>query len=508
MLRVSHLLRRFVSDDEGVALVLVAIMLPVIIGFAVLAIDMSRVNNLHNDLQKAVDALALAGATELDGNADAETRAENAITNLIENCTKFSTSSANSCPTAGGYQLARADVIVQYLYGIPASDSIQLLADGTDANGKDWKATTAAEAQYAEVTLNPDSATAAFSTIFPASFVGGPDSFKVSTQAVAGNAGQVTCAMTPLFICDPFKNVDGSGPGFDEAVATNLWIGRSVTLETKGAAWGPGNFGFLRPSSNQGYGDTDLSKDLARGTVQECVNSRHLYTSTGNLTTNDIQGLNTRFDMFPANGNSFPSKSNASWPAAPNVRKGYMPGNKGICEAVPGTPDTSYFGLPADNASDPTITDGLVGNGQWAYSKYLTTNNLTNTVGALFPGATDTNPPSRFEVYKSEYTSGAYTQKSGPGKNLENGVPQCSSNVSTDLDRRLIYGAIVDCSDPDNIASLNGASGTNLKAEGFGSFFMLSPVVTSIQTEAVDVSGRAGQGTMANFVRNEVQLYR
>jgi hypothetical protein len=66
----------------------------------------------------------------------------------------------------------------------------------------------------------------------------------------------------------------------------------------------------------------------------------------------------------------------------------------------------------------------------------------------------------------------------------------------------------VDCSDLDNIASLNGASGTNLRAEGFGSFLMLSPVVTSIKTEAVDVSGRSGQGTMVNFVRNEVQLYR
>ncbi|RWN61623.1 MAG: hypothetical protein EOR99_30405, partial [Mesorhizobium sp.] len=45
-------LRSFWNDQRGMALILVSIMLPAIIGFSLLAIDMSRVNNLHNDLQK------------------------------------------------------------------------------------------------------------------------------------------------------------------------------------------------------------------------------------------------------------------------------------------------------------------------------------------------------------------------------------------------------------------------------------------------------------------------
>jgi Flp pilus assembly protein TadG len=502
MSRIGAQYRRFAEDQQGSALVFVAVMLPVLVGFAVLAIDVARVDSLHNDLQSGVDALALAGAAELDGNADAIDRANRAIDNLLQNSTKFS--------TAGNHTLTSDDVTVTYLTGIPASDATALSPDGV-GGGTNYATTDPALAAFAEVTLNTDSPTSPFSTIFPISMLGGTNSFNVTTQAVAGFAGQVTCSMTPLFICDPFKNADGTGPGFDEAVASGQWIGRSVTLETKGTAWGPGNFGFLRPSNNQGYGDTDLSKDLARGTVQQCVTSRHLYTSTGNLTSNDIQGLNTRFDMFPANGNSFPSKNDPSWPAAPNVRKGYMPNPQGqtsACNIVPGSPATSYFGLPADSAADSTIENGLVGNGQWAYSTYISTNNLGSTVGAHFVGATNTSPPSRYDVYTYEYTSGAYTQKSGSGQNLESGVPQCTSNVSTNLNRRLIYGALVDCSDPDNIAALNGASGTTLRAEGFGSFFMLSPVVNSIQTEAVDVSGRAGRGTMANFVRDEVQLYR
>nr|WP_246684365.1 pilus assembly protein TadG-related protein [Mesorhizobium sp. B2-6-5] len=49
-------------------------MLPVLVGFSLLAIDMSRASSLHNDPQKGVDALALAAAAELDGRSDNITR--------------------------------------------------------------------------------------------------------------------------------------------------------------------------------------------------------------------------------------------------------------------------------------------------------------------------------------------------------------------------------------------------------------------------------------------------
>ena len=55
-------IRAFWHDQRGIALILVSIMLPAIIGLSLLAIDMSRMNNLDNDLQKGTDALALAAA--------------------------------------------------------------------------------------------------------------------------------------------------------------------------------------------------------------------------------------------------------------------------------------------------------------------------------------------------------------------------------------------------------------------------------------------------------------
>ena len=120
---------RFAADESGVALIFVAVMIPVLVGFSVLAIDMARVNSLHNDVQSGLDALALAAAAELDGNADAITRADRAVANLLANQSKFS--------TAGNHTLTSSDVTVTYLTAIPASDATSLSAAGLGGDGMD-----------------------------------------------------------------------------------------------------------------------------------------------------------------------------------------------------------------------------------------------------------------------------------------------------------------------------------------------------------------------------------
>jgi len=73
--------RAFGGDSRGVILPYVAIMLVVIVGIAVLALDGARGMSLQTQLQHAADALALTGAAELDGTSSAITRATNAIAN-------------------------------------------------------------------------------------------------------------------------------------------------------------------------------------------------------------------------------------------------------------------------------------------------------------------------------------------------------------------------------------------------------------------------------------------
>ena len=73
------------------------LMLVVIVGVSVLAVDGARFMGLQTQLQNGSDALALAGAAELDRLPDSITRATNAINNLVSNSTFFGTGASNKC---------------------------------------------------------------------------------------------------------------------------------------------------------------------------------------------------------------------------------------------------------------------------------------------------------------------------------------------------------------------------------------------------------------------------
>ena len=77
------------ANSGGGVLPVVGVSLPVILGFAMLAVDAGRYFNLHTSVQWAADALALAAAAELDRKPDAIVRANRAIDNLVANDQRF-----------------------------------------------------------------------------------------------------------------------------------------------------------------------------------------------------------------------------------------------------------------------------------------------------------------------------------------------------------------------------------------------------------------------------------
>ena len=79
---LNRAMKRFWNDHRGYVIALTLISMPLLLGFSLLVIDVGRSGNLHTDLQNAVDAMALAGARELDGRDDAIDRAEAAIATL------------------------------------------------------------------------------------------------------------------------------------------------------------------------------------------------------------------------------------------------------------------------------------------------------------------------------------------------------------------------------------------------------------------------------------------
>jgi hypothetical protein len=78
-----------------------------------------------------------------------------------------------------------------------------------------------------------------------------------------------------------------------------------------------------------------------------------------------------------------------------------------------------------------------------------------------------------------------------------------------------LYGAILNCqaldADP-NYGPITGGSAPPLPVEAFASFFITQPVEGGpdkiIRVELVDIAGRRGGGTMDDFARDIVQLYR
>lgn len=501
-------LRKFGSDESGLAMILVSIMLPVLIGFALLVIDGSRAGNLHNDTQRGADALAMAAAAELDTRPDAWTRAERAMANLVDNNTRFSdggtvalaTGIATTINPSSSACRSSGNISWCFLEDIPASDASPI----TSAN----YAADPAGTTFIQVTVTPQG----FTTIFPASFLGGANTMTIGSEAVAGFAGTVVCEMTPLFICNPFE---GSGTPLHEIVSAENFYRKGIRLVAKGGTgqWGPGNFGFLRPSDDHGYGTPELAADIARDQVRECVNNRGLFTRTGVPKPAVEDAINVRFDIY----NGQMSSTDPTIPPARNVRKGYKyknPNNPNVCNIEPATgADLANFRQMTQDSDIIADTTGTlrVGNGAWDYEGYVTANNLgsalagfTHADGSAY---TNANPPSRYDLYRYEVENNIMPVQSIGG---ERGTPACHASVSTNPNRRLIYGAVVNCQEQE--ANLNGQSGAPIQAVGYASFFLTEPVGTrtggDVWAEIVDIDGNKGRGTMIDFARDEVQLYR
>lgn len=153
--------QEFTKQNGGI-LILVALTLPVLLGFGGLVIDMGGLFVAKTELQSALDSCALAATKELDGAADALTRATNAgLTAGNFNKVRYQKSPAGivggevtfSDKLAGAYSANFAPVanaryvqcthstggIAAYLIqlvGAPSTNSVGALAIATRAHGQ------------------------------------------------------------------------------------------------------------------------------------------------------------------------------------------------------------------------------------------------------------------------------------------------------------------------------------------------------------------------------------
>ena len=454
-------------NEDGAILPYVAVMLVAIIGLSALALDASRLMSVQTQLQNAADALALAGAAELDRRPDSIIRAEAAIRNLI----------ANRVTGAGIKENAEVESIA-FLQSLPASDDLPITA----ANLTDDPTL----AGYVQVTVKP----VAFERIFPVSLGAAQRLIRVGAEAIAGY-DQVVCNLSPLYVCNPFETsgmsyyqatqalvaADAAGAGQHRLIR----LTGSQFASVGGTAYGPGSIGYVAPAT--GFLPAGACGPGAGGGIPQALAStrvRACFRLSGvNLLASDDQpamdALNTRFDLY-ANG----FNSCRIYAPDQNVRKGFLAvGNADWCHATPATtnwpmPSPSAAGLPVDQnmirangTLDPNVS---VGNGSWNCVAYWSVAHFSGPGrNAPPPGCTAAASISRYQVYQYEMNFLDDRSRSG-----ETGGPQCAPPGETN--RRLVNAAIINCGSTP--APMHGEA-RRVPVAGFGQFFLVLPAQPS-----------------------------
>lgn len=492
-------------DTEGALLPYATIMLVVLMGGALLAVDASRFMDLQTQLQKAADAAALAAAAELDRKPTAIARAELAKENLVSNQQVFGEGSAT------------VKITLRFLESLPASDNSDISAANVTT---DPKLARFVEAKAESTTMN---------ALFPATFLGAATNSAITSAVAVAGFDSVACKFTPVYICNPYE-----GYGDFLTIAKTPSFRRrllQITSEPGGAAY-PGNFGFLSPPV--GSGNPPLEDMLAATNPGACFKQNGVDTRTGSPAVEDA--LNVRFDLFKKGGGPNSYRNNPNYPAAANVRKGYLTasggGSQDACgqEAAyspelmrpVGVEDPSgYRALTRDNCYYPTTDTGAVnpsypctlagaassvqgriGDGNWDLNGYMLTNHKA-VPSSSWPAAGS----SRYDVYRWEIANNRVGSLSTGG---ETGNKFCSTVPTVPTpDRRVIYGAVVNCNQYSSL--LTGGSGTNIPVQAFAKFFLTEPAQGEVSgkkiiwAELIDVIEPGGDD---GALRDQVQLYR
>jgi Flp pilus assembly protein TadG len=488
--KAAQFARAFWDDTSGVILPYVTVMLVVIVGLSVLALDGARLMSLHTQLQNGADALALAGAAELDRLPDSETRARTAIERLLTNSTLFGSAASRTIAVSK----------IEFYSRLPASDASSMSAG--------VRAARPTNARFVSVAVRP----VTLPTILPAAFFGGAKTITAAASAVAG-FDQVVCGMTPIYVCNPYET---PGMTYDQATETLQHAAANPADQRRlirlrqydgDAPYAAADYGFLT-SPTLGSDEASLIDSVAVARPPACFLQRGVNFRRG-VVQSVREAFNVRFDIY---GGSMSDKYNDSnYRPAQNVRKGYVvasgDANQNACVTRRGahwpigSPPNQVTGLMLDR----TWPDfGRIGEGNWDFNTYWQVNH-PNDAGpsAMVDGgpAGRTDVPSRYRVYRYEIEQGNVGDLSPGG---ESGAPACYSggDLSAVPDRRILHAAVINC---QSLRSVDEPHST-VPVAAFGKFFLtlpLGPAQTDLYVEMVGLV-RPGDGVSFDVV----QLYR
>lgn len=529
---------RFARDEAGTVLVLWMISLVAVIGLVALVFDMGRVQVTHGELQSFADSVALAAAGELDGRDDAIDRATAAAAEVAD------TNAYGGDGTLSG----AGDYSLSFLTGLPDADTSNTFTDHLIAAPYD-----AAEQEAATMVRVEVDRTDFFNLNFLAATrsllgAGSTANADLAVEAIAGFTLEA-CDVAPMMMCLP--------SGWD--ADSNKGDLVEMRAGGKGAAWTPGEFGFLQqnlldtggPCADYSGVKQELCYLAAAGPVTKCYAKRGVDFKTGQSQGNFAAAINTRFDVYQSTMNG--SETDPLYAPAPNRVSGIAvtrttQGQSGNVNcSYSESPDT--IGLPADDCFDDDSCSygGRFGDGTWDRKKYFGINHLgmsrfeldeegnpTETeadfsgltyseINAGLPSAmtswftaagVTSETATRFEIYQAENSISGNILNGA-----ETGRPACNltNNNQVDVYRRTIIAAGIQCTDASG-NSLYSGSATDVPVEEFVMMFLTKPAVSdgggsdkfSIWAEVVGSVGKKGLGGAGSggVFRDVVQLYR
>ena len=455
----------YLRNTSGAMAVWGALSLPVVMGGAAFSIDASKMYNMDADLQSAADALARAGASELDRRDDSLERATRAIQTLVRNDQKFS---------EGGRRTVSVEEI-RFLKELPARDDMATTAAMVTND--------AARARFVEVRLSPENVR----TFFPSDFVADALDVKMSARATAGRSQRI-CGVAPVFVCNPYE--DTNRTIYEAMDAGDLQKRQIQFKRPRGSAracssqYGPGSFGYLEvPGVNGAKAFRDA---VAIDKPDICFeDGGTVRLKTGNINSMH-HGFNVRFDMY--DGDFKKKRSDPRYAPAANVVKGHA---GPTCKTQP---SSSALGLPRDHCQDLGSNRCYgwgrnIGDGKWDFISYMAKNHnymrritiegTTYTIDYRKRRMSPSQPPTRYAMYRWEIDNNCIPGAETYGKNsrtAEEGIPQCHTRGAStaDVDRRVIYAAVLNCRKLDHTIGM--LPNQDLPVETFVKVFLTEPV--------------------------------
>jgi Flp pilus assembly protein TadG len=521
--------RSLLRNSSGAVAPTIALSLVGLIAAGGVAFDYARLASMHTELQDAADEAALAAVTQLDGTSGATSRAIAAAQSLLVNETRFSNDGGGVTIATGQTSGSGASAVVRvWFYSSKADAEADTNAFLSTASSADTNA------KFVKVIVTTRKAYYALTPIARA-FTSGD----VGAEATAG-IGSSICKVPPVMICNPNESGDSS-------FTVSNYVGKGLRLVSVGngsGSWSAGNFGYLNTHGGSN-GVPGLQEALGwESPPGDCLATTGVDTKPGgNVPATDA--LNTRFDVYDngacqaggscgpsidtvkdlvrpgnASGNNACRLHNSGWQEVSSNY--YMPDATNALTPITTTP--AAMGHPRDmchaaTSSAANYCSGPIGTGAWDRDAYFRTNyGWSSADWKTYTGLGAT--ATRYQVYSWEIAhrgqviggvtvlSPRIAEGSGASALTAQNTPVCSAVQTpsygtgivpggSNVDRRRLSVAVVNCSNGDGGSPVNGNS-TDVTVKKWIEVFLVEPSLNR---------GSASAGTQARSGTNSGDVY-